>query len=122
MVSELIDFKDIHRLMFILQTIDVGLIVLDRDYRVELWNSFVENHSGLSPENVRGINLFEIFSEIPEQWFKHKTESVFLLENRAFITWEQRPYIFRFKSYRPITGISSARISVSTWPRMTITG
>ncbi|MCH1932963.1 diguanylate cyclase, partial [Shewanella sp. A25] len=31
-------------------------------------------------------------------------ESVFLLKNQAFISWEQRPYVFKFKNYRPITG------------------
>lgn len=27
-----------------------------------------------------------------------------LLKNRAFTIWEQRPYIFKFRNYRPITG------------------
>ncbi|HEX5636506.1 MAG TPA: GGDEF domain-containing protein, partial [Gammaproteobacteria bacterium] len=36
-----------------------------------------------------------------------KTESVFLLKNRAFTTWEQRPCLFKFKNYRPITGIAA---------------
>ncbi len=36
---------EFHWLMEILQTIDVGLVVLDRNYRVKLWNSFMENHS-----------------------------------------------------------------------------
>ena len=30
--------KEIHWLMDMLQTIDVGLIVLDRDYCVQVWN------------------------------------------------------------------------------------
>ncbi|MFT5502506.1 MAG: diguanylate cyclase [Gammaproteobacteria bacterium] len=31
-------------------------------------------------------------------------DSVFILKNRAFSTWEQRQYLFKFKNYRPITG------------------
>jgi len=38
--------KDIHWLMDILQNIDVGLVVLDRNYEVQLWNAFMEGHSG----------------------------------------------------------------------------
>lgn len=91
--------------MSLLQAIDVGVIVLDREYKIQVWNSFMENHSGLRPENVRGKQLFSFFPEIPEQWFRQKVESVFMLQNRAFSTWEQRPYIFRFKNYRPITGL-----------------
>ena len=90
--------------MSMLQAIDVGIIVIDRDYGIQVWNSFMENHSGLCPENVRGKNLVNLFPEIPQEWFKHKVESVFMLHSRAFSTWEQRPYIFRFKNYRPITG------------------
>ncbi|AZZ95561.1 diguanylate cyclase [Hahella sp. KA22] len=87
-----------------LQTIDVGLVVLDSEYRINVWNSFMENHSGLRPHVVKDQVLFDVFKEIPEEWFKHKTQSVFLLKNRTFTTWEQRPFLFRFKNYRPITG------------------
>ena len=99
-----IDIKEFHWLMDMLQTIDVGLLVLDREYKVKVWNSFMESHSGLTPRQTKDQDIFELFSEIPKDWFKHKTNSVFLLKNRSFMTWEQRPYLFKFKNYRPITG------------------
>jgi diguanylate cyclase (GGDEF)-like protein len=98
------DINAFHWLMDMVQTVDVGLIVLDRDYRVRLWNGFMENHSGQSGAYVIGNNLFELFPDLPEGWFRRKAESVFVLESRAFTTWEQRPYLLRFKNYRPITG------------------
>ena len=49
---------DIHWLMDILQNIDVGLVVLDKNYDVQLWNAFMEDHSGLSPQRAKGRNLF----------------------------------------------------------------
>jgi diguanylate cyclase len=104
MDSTQIDIKEFHWLMDMLQSIDVGLIVLDRNYQVQVWNSFMANHSGKSGASVIGHNIFGVFAEIPEEWFKRKAESVFLLKNRSFTTWEQRPYLFRFKNYRPITG------------------
>lgn len=97
------ELKEFHWLMVMLQTIDVGIVLLDRDYNIHTWNGFMENHSGLRPEAVRNKNLFSLFSEIDESWFKHKTEPVFLLKNRAFSTWQQKPFLFRFKNYRPIT-------------------
>ncbi len=99
-----IDIHEIHWLMDMLQSIDVGLVVVDRQYRVQLWNSFMENHSGRRPEGVIGKNLLELFPDIPADWFRRKAEAVFLLRNRAFTTWEQRPFLFRFDNYRPITG------------------
>ncbi|RMF17863.1 MAG: sensor domain-containing diguanylate cyclase [Gammaproteobacteria bacterium] len=87
-----------------LQTVDVGLLVLDREYKVQLWNSFMENHSGIPAYKAKEQSLFDLFPEVQEDWFRHKTRSVFLLKNRTFTTWEQRPFLFRFRNYRPITG------------------
>ena len=96
--------NEIHWLMEMLHTIDVGLVVLDRDYNVQIWNGFMEHHSGLLPRQVKNKNLFSLFSDIDEQWFTRKAEAVFLLKNKAFTIWEQRPYLFKFQNYRPITG------------------
>ena len=95
---------DLHWLMDMLQNIDVGLVVVDRHYEIQVWNGFMENHSGLIPTDIINTNIFETFNDIPEEWFRRKVESVFLLNNRSFTTWEQRDYLFKFKNYRPITG------------------
>jgi diguanylate cyclase (GGDEF)-like protein len=106
MPSGQIEISTLHWMMDMLQSLDVGLMVLDRDYRVQVWNSFMANHSGRNPDRVVGKTLFELFPEIPERWFRRKAESVFMLRNRAFTTWEQRPHLFPFRNYRPITGPS----------------
>lgn len=104
MAKNNLDIKEFHWLMDILQTIDVGLVVLDREYKIVLWNSFMENHSGMRPDQVKEKVLFSLFPEVPETWFRKKAEAVFLLKTRAFTIWEQRPYLFKFKNYHPITG------------------
>ncbi len=107
-------FKDVHWLMDILQNIDVGLIVMDTEFHIQLWNSFMQNHSSLRPVEVQGKSLFEVFPELSENWFRHKARSVLVLQNVAFTTWEQRPYLFRFPHYRPITGTASHMYQNST--------
>ena len=92
--------------MDVLQDIDVGLVVLNKDFEIELWNSFMQNHSARLPTQVLGKNLFELFPEVPEAWFKRKVQTVFMLHNPAFTTWEQRPFLFKFRNYRPITGVA----------------
>ena len=99
-----LEMNEIHWLMDMFNTVDVGLVVLDRDYKVCVWNGFMENHSGLLPSAVKHKDLFDLFPTINEKWFRSKSESVFVLKNRSFTIWEQQPYIFRFKNYRPITG------------------
>lgn len=96
--------NEFHWVMDVLQNIDVGLVVLDEEFNVQLWNSFMQNHSARSPSDVLGKKIFELFPELPEAWFRRKVQSVSLLRNSAFTTWEQRPYLFRFKNYRPVTG------------------
>lgn len=98
--------NEFHWIMDMIQTIDAGLVVLDKDFKVQLWNGFMSNHSGLSSRNVQNTVLFDHFPELPENWLRSKIESVFLLKNNAFTSWELRPYIFRFNNYRPVTGIS----------------
>lgn len=102
-MSNSIELKDIHWLVDMVQNIDVGLIVLDLDMNVKVWNGFMENHSGLLAKHVVDQKLYRLFEELPEAWLQQKVNSVCLLKNKAFTTWEQRPFLFKFKSYRPIT-------------------
>lgn len=104
MTDQITDLSDFHWLMDMIETIEVGLVVLDRDYRVQVWNSFMENHSGVTPSRIRDKVIFDAFPDIPKDWLKRKVESVLLLKTRTFTSWEQRPYLFRFRNYRPITG------------------
>ena len=96
------------------QTVDVGLVVLTADYKIQVWNGFMENHSGLTPRQVRDRYLFDLFSEIDEDWLRRKCDPVILLKNRAFTIWEQRPFIFKFRNYRPITGVADYMYQNST--------
>ncbi|WP_434700385.1 diguanylate cyclase [Pseudomonas sp. D1-1] len=103
-MSESIDLNEFHWLLAIVQSIDVGVVVLDREYRVQVWNTFMENRSGVQPKDAQNRNFFSLFPEIDRPWFSRKVESVATLGTPAFTVWEQRPYLMRFKSYQPITG------------------
>lgn len=93
-----------HFLKFIVDRVNVGVFILDKNYNIQLWNQFMAAHSGLSSQESIGKNLFELFPSIPQKWFSKKVKSVFLLKSFAFTSWEQRPYIFAFPHNRPITG------------------
>ncbi len=98
--------NEFHWQLGLLQNLDVGLVVLDADHRVVVWNGFMTNHSGISDPCACGKQLVELFNQFPDDWFRRKLNSVRLLRNRAFITWEERPYLFRFKPHHPITGVA----------------
>lgn len=88
----------------IVKWIDVGIFVLNKNFEVTLWNNFMAHHSSRGVEEVVGKNLFELFPELPKPWFTKKVNTVFMLNNFAFISWEHRPYLFKFAHNRPITG------------------
>lgn len=99
-----IDIKELHWLLTVTQNIDVGVVVLDRDYRVQVWNTFMENRSGVVPYDAAGKSIFTLFPELNQKWFSKKVDNVVTLGTPAFTIWEQRPYLVRFKNYQPITG------------------
>ena len=105
-MAEHIDINELHWLLDIVQSIDVGVVVMDRDYNVEVWNSFMENHSGVGADKAARQSLFALFPEIDQGWFTHKVETAVMLGTRAFTIWEQRPNLVHFKSYQPITGMA----------------
>lgn len=89
---------------FIVKWVDVGIFVVNRKMEITLWNHFMARHSEQDADEVMGKNLFACFPDLPEAWLAKKIQSVFLLKNFAFTSWEQRPYLFRFPHNRPITG------------------
>jgi PAS domain-containing protein len=98
------DLQEFHWMMDMLQTVDVGIVVLNRNFEIKVWNGFMESHSGMLPNSVRDKSLFSLYPDIDETWFRQKARPVFELKTRAFMIWEQRPYLFKFHNYRPITG------------------
>lgn len=90
-------------LAFIVDRVNVGLLVVDADFTIVVFNHFLEAHSGRRSEEVVGKNVFDAFPELPGPWLTRKIRNVLLLKNYAFTSWQQRPYLFRFAHHRTIT-------------------
>lgn len=93
-----------HWLVDMLESVEVGLVVMDLDFRVQAWNGFMEHHSGITGSQIQNKVLFDVFPNIPKAWLTRKVDAVAMLNTRAFTSWEQRPYLFKFRNTRPITG------------------
>lgn len=57
----------------LINAIDVGVVVLDSDFCVEVWNQFMENHASIKPADIVGQSLFSHFPEIDEGWLRQKS-------------------------------------------------
>ena len=71
---------------------------------IVLWNRFMELNSGHPSSTVVGRNLFECFLYLPRKLVENKIKSVFILKNFACSQPEKRPYLFKFRHNRPVTG------------------
>lgn len=91
-------------LNFLVDRLQVGVLVIDPQLKVVLWNQFMASHSGRPASEIVGRQLFECFPDLPRKWLEKKIHSVFVLKNYAFTSWEQRPFLFRFHHNRPVTG------------------
>jgi diguanylate cyclase (GGDEF)-like protein len=83
--------------------LNTGILIIDDQYNIVLWNRYLEIHANKKIDNVNGKSIFEIFPELPEKWFKRKVESVFQLNAQSFCSWEQRHHLFELQHTRPIT-------------------
>lgn len=100
------EMTELHWLFDMLQHIDVGLVVLNDQYQIQLWNGFMENHSGVSSTSAREQSLFDVFPTLNKDWLQNKLDTVLALRTPIYVSWEQRPHVFPFKSYRSITSVS----------------
>lgn len=87
----------------LIDAIDVGVVVVDKDFCVEVWNQFMENHASIKPADIVGHSIFSHFPEIDEGWLRQKSVPIFNLRSPVFIIWEQRQYLFKFGGNRPVT-------------------
>ena len=117
------DIGDLHWAMQIIGDIDAGLIVIDREYQVYAWNSFMQSYSGIKANEIIGKPLFEVVTDLPEEWVKRKVDTAFKLKSRSFSCWEDRPYLFKFKNFSPISnGLEEMHQNVTFSPLTSVNG
>ncbi|WP_315981311.1 PAS domain-containing protein [Aliamphritea spongicola] len=62
----------LYSLMEILRNIDVGLVVIDKELKIQFWNDFMENHSGSASAEVKHQVITDLFTDVPNDWFRKK--------------------------------------------------
>jgi two-component system NtrC family sensor kinase len=97
---------EVHWLLDLVNHLDAGVCVVDRNQRIQLWNAFMENFSGVTASKARGQEIGEVLGDVPATWIGRRIEHVFDSTHSTFINWQVRPYLTRFDSIRPITGPS----------------
>lgn len=108
------EIDDLHWLMELVDSVDVGILVIDSGYRINIWNNFMSLSSGLPSHQVIDRPLFEVVPEIAQPWIQRKIAAVFEIGHTAFSSWEARPFLLPFSLSRPITGVGESMYQSAT--------
>jgi diguanylate cyclase len=82
----------------IFNMINVGIIVLDRDLRVEHWNRWMELHSGIAAEQIVNTPLFLQYPELDNPKFNRNCKAVLNFGNFSFFSQKLHSYLFPLKT------------------------
>ena len=78
----------------IIDVLDQGIIVLDRDLRIVQWNRWMAENSRLSGDKVIGRIITEVFPGLEAKGFRWKAENVFKIGTFAFFSQKIHQYLF----------------------------
>ncbi|MBI3130766.1 MAG: PAS domain-containing sensor histidine kinase [Acidobacteria bacterium] len=88
----------------IFDSINEGLVVLDRNMRVLHWNPWMARHSGILAETISGHTIFDHFPTLDSPKFHRSRRAVLAFGNYAFFSQRLHQYLFPF----PLRGPSAA--------------
>ena len=82
----------------LLYTINTGLVVLDRELVVISWNRWMEQHSGISRQEIIGTFLSGSFPKFAEPKYVRFLKAVFAFGNYAYFSQRLHNYLFTMKN------------------------
>jgi len=78
----------------IFETLNTGLVVLDKDMTVKHWNRWMTLHSGISAEAIVGKNLFAFYPQLERPHFLRNCRAVLAFGNFSFFSQKLHQYLF----------------------------
>lgn len=82
----------------ICETMNIGLIVLDRDLKVKMWNRWMCAYSGIDEQEILDRPLVDFYPELDAPKFKRFVKSVFSFGNYAFFSQKLHRYLLPMKN------------------------
>lgn len=82
----------------IIETIDIGLIVLDRDLNVCGWNRWMEFYSGVAAKDIIGTPITERYPNLGEPKYRRLLKSVLSFGSYAYFSQKLHQYLIPLKN------------------------
>ncbi len=83
--------------MQILDVVNIGIAIIDKQYTVREWNHWLAMHSGISQEEIVGKSVFRFFPDLNNQSFIRGVKSVITFGNTIYFSQRLHKYLFPCK-------------------------
>jgi diguanylate cyclase len=80
----------------ILETINIGIVILDEEMKVRYWNRWMESRSGIAEKKITGSPIFDFFPTLNTPKFLRGFKSVLTFGNFSFFSQKLHQYLFPF--------------------------
>lgn len=87
----------------IMQSLNLGIVVLDRDLRIVFWNRWLEEHSRMGSAEAIGLDITELFPDLEQKGFRWKVKNVFKLGTFAFFSQQVHGHLLPLPLTRYLT-------------------
>ena len=78
-----------------LNSLNNGVIILDKELHVRFWNTWLEAHTGKIFVEEKGKKLHEIFPDVDAKSLGRKIKNTLLLKTPSFIDANVNRYLFK---------------------------
>lgn len=80
----------------VLNSMEMGVVVVDKELNIHYWNPWLEVHSGLAKEKVVGEKLDQLFTEVKSRSLIRKIKSALTLNAPVYYRASENGYLLRF--------------------------
>lgn len=87
----------LHELNQIFDTVNFGLVVLDKELKIQHWNRWMAMRSGMASKQLIGTPLFDHFPHLSTPSFNKNCKAVLSFGNFAFFSQKLHRFLFPFK-------------------------
>ncbi|MBP2673203.1 MAG: diguanylate cyclase [Deltaproteobacteria bacterium] len=84
--------------------LNLGIVILDAEYRIRYWNEWMVIHSGIAAEEMLDRNLFDAYPALDTPVIRRSFKSVFTFGNFFFFSQKLHGYLFPIKALGSFQG------------------
>lgn len=81
----------------VLDSINIGIVMLDTDLNITDWNNWMYIHSDKPADEVIGKNIYDVYPQLKRNCFVRGCKSVLSFGNLVFLSAKLHKYLFPFK-------------------------